>query len=604
MDHHRTRPDRPRAPRLLASETTRVWLLNGALVAAALALLAWLGGLPAPAGAIRIPWWALAAGFAAAERLVVHVHFRRSAHTVALGEIPLVLGLLFSAPAEVVLAWVSGAGLVLALQRDHPRIRLVFNLAQFATTGGVAAALFHLVAEASPSEPVTWAAAGGAALASDAVASLLVGAAMVLSGERMTLRRLVGTIAGGSCAAAANASLALAAAVVIEADPRGAVFLLAPAAAIFVAYRAYMAERNEHRRLELLYDASRALTRSPTPESGLAGLLAMLLETFRAEMAEAAMFPVAEGEPGIEVSLGPGDRVVVGDAGAMGTSAALSQFVAAHGAARLVDTGDVHGAAGAHFRERGVEHAIVAALPGERGAIGAVVVANRLGVGGAFGRDEVRLFETLANHTGATLEQRRLGRAVSELREIQRHLEHQAFHDPLTGLANRLLFEDRVAHALSRRTGSAAVLYIDLDDFKQINDTLGHEAGDELLRETGRRLCRTLRPADTPARLGGDEFAVLVMDIAEEHARVVARRVLDALAVPFALAGREVPVHASLGLAVADSGTVSAEQLVRNADVAMYVSKHGGKRGYSVYERGMELAAARPGAAPALEAVR
>jgi diguanylate cyclase (GGDEF)-like protein len=237
---------------------------------------------------------------------------------------------------------------------------------------------------------------------------------------------------------------------------------------------------------------------------------------------------------------------------------------------------------------------MVAALPGDRRSVGAVVVANRLGVGGTFGSDELRLFETLANHTGATLEQHRLGRTVSALQDIQAHLEHQAFHDPLTGLANRLLFMDRVQHALTRRQGNAAVLYIDLDDFKSINDTLGHDAGDELLSETARRLQDALRTADTPARLGGDEFAVLLVDIAEEHTEVVARRILHSLRQPFSLAGHAVPVHASLGVALCDSGAMPAEQLVRNADVAMYVSKHGGKRGYSVYERSMEAPAERP----------
>jgi diguanylate cyclase (GGDEF)-like protein len=209
----------------------------------------------------------------------------------------------------------------------------------------------------------------------------------------------------------------------------------------------------------------------------------------------------------------------------------------------------------------------------------------------------------LARHTGATLEQDRLGRTVTELRDIQRHLEHQAFHDPLTGLANRLLFTDRIRHALSRRGGNVALLYIDLDDFKAVNDTLGHEAGDELLEETARRLRASLRTADTPARLGGDEFAVLLVDIAEEHARIVANRILESLREPFTVTGRALPVHASLGVALADSGSVSVEELMRNADTAMYVSKHGGKRGYSVYERGMD-APAPPAGGRALEAVR
>jgi diguanylate cyclase (GGDEF)-like protein len=205
-------------------------------------------------------------------------------------------------------------------------------------------------------------------------------------------------------------------------------------------------------------------------------------------------------------------------------------------------------------------------------------------VGGSFTADELRLFETLARHTGATIEKGQLGRQVGELRQLQRRLEHQAFHDPLTGLANRLLFHDRVAHALARRTGNVAVMYIDLDDFKSVNDTLGHDAGDALLVETAARLNKALRPSDTPARLGGDEFAVLLVDITEENATKVAERILRSLRRPVSIQDRELPVHASLGIALGDSGSLSAEDLLSNADAAMYAAKHGGKRGLTVFE--------------------
>jgi diguanylate cyclase (GGDEF)-like protein len=571
-------------------EEARVWALTVVLAGAAAALWWGLRALPhADHAGIHLRWWMLAGGFALTELCVVHIHFRRGAHTLALGEIPLVLGLLFAAPSDVVVAWVAGAGLVLALQRDHPRMRLAFNLAQFGLTAGVAALVFNTLAPLSGElGPATWAAAGAAALASDALASLLVAAAMSLSGERVTPANLLRAVASGSCVAATNTSLAIAIAVVLAADPRAAAFLLVPVGAIFLAYRAYMAERNKHTRLEFLYDATRALTHAEAAESGLAGLLSRSMQTFRAEIADASMFPAEDTEASVDVALGPGERVVVRHDEPDGAGAALESLVAGSPAARVVHTAELDGPAAAHFRARGIEHAMVAALPGDRRTLGALVVANRLGVAGGFSADELRLFETLAHHTGATLERHRLGRTVSSLRDIQRHLEHQAFHDPLTGLANRLLFQDRIRHALSRRSGSVAIIYIDLDDFKSINDTLGHEAGDDLLRETAARLLRTLRPADTPARLGGDEFAVLLIDINEEQTRIVAQRILAALAAPFGLAGRELPVHASLGAALSDSGAMTAEQLVRNADTAMYVSKHGGKRGYSIYQEGME----------------
>jgi diguanylate cyclase (GGDEF)-like protein len=216
--------------------------------------------------------------------------------------------------------------------------------------------------------------------------------------------------------------------------------------------------------------------------------------------------------------------------------------------------------------------------------IGTVMVADRSGLGGSFGRSEISLFDTLAHQTGATLGQDRMTTKVDELKELQVELEHQAFHDPLTGLANRLLFMNRVDFVLKRRTGNAAVIYVDLDNFKPINDTHGHEAGDAVLKAAGDRLTASLRPADTAARLGGDEFAVLLVDIPEEHISVVADRIVGNLTQPLEFDGRELLVGASLGVATAASGSLDADTLVRNADVAMYVAKHGGKGRLSVFE--------------------
>ena len=191
---------------------------------------------------------------------------------------------------------------------------------------------------------------------------------------------------------------------------------------------------------------------------------------------------------------------------------------------------------------------MLASLPGEKRLLGAMLMVNRTGDRRRFGRDDVKLFETL----GRPDRRRRSARTgwprkVAELRDLQAQLEHQAFHDPLTGLANRLLFMDRVEHTLQRRNGNAAVLYVDLDDFKPINDTYGHEAGDAVLKAAAERLRKSLRTADTAARLGGDEFAVLLVDIAEEHIGVVADRIISNLLRPLEFDGRLLDVKASLG---------------------------------------------------------
>ncbi len=172
-------------------------------------------------------------------------------------------------------------------------------------------------------------------------------------------------------------------------------------------------------------------------------------------------------------------------------------------------------------------------------------------------------------------------RDVTERKRLEDQLQHQAFHDPLTGLANRALFGDRVTHALARggrhRNERLAVLFIDLDDFKVVNDSLGHAAGDELLTAVAERVRACLRLQDTAARLGGDEFGILVEETDATGAGRVAERILSALRQPFALDQRQVFAEASIGIALGagrhdGQDGQSTEELLRNADAAMYTA--------------------------------
>ncbi|MGQ0521014.1 MAG: putative bifunctional diguanylate cyclase/phosphodiesterase [Actinomycetota bacterium] len=171
--------------------------------------------------------------------------------------------------------------------------------------------------------------------------------------------------------------------------------------------------------------------------------------------------------------------------------------------------------------------------------------------------------------------------------------EEHALKDGLTGLASRTLFQDRVGHALARsqrRPGVLAVLFVDLDGFKDVNDTLGHAAGDEILAAVAQRLQACLRSADTAARLGGDEFAVLLEDIDGDAGAIrLAERFLEALARPFELRARTMSIGASIGIALNDS-CMSTEELLRNADVAMYTAKAAGRGRFRLFEHGMHTA--------------
>ena len=187
---------------------------------------------------------------------------------------------------------------------------------------------------------------------------------------------------------------------------------------------------------------------------------------------------------------------------------------------------------------------------------------------------------------------------ITERKSLQDRLAYQAFHDVLTGLANRALFMDRLGHALEgteHDRGAVAVIFVDLDNFKVVNDSLGHEAGDELLVTVAGLIASSLKPGDTAARLGGDEFAVLLENPSgAEEVRSVAARISAALDSPMRVAGRDLYATASIGISFGrgrDGRAPGGEDLLRDADVAMYEAKRRRKDRYQVFEDGMRLRA-------------
>ncbi len=202
---------------------------------------------------------------------------------------------------------------------------------------------------------------------------------------------------------------------------------------------------------------------------------------------------------------------------------------------------------------------------------------------------EVGATDYIAKPVNWAVLRHRLRRVIAESRN-QKRIDHLAHHDPLTGLPNRLLFLDRLDRALERARRHheiVALLYLDLDGFKQINDTMGHDAGDQLLREVADRLVSFMRSSDTAARLGGDEFILLLVSNVSEHGvSMVAQKILDALSTPFPLPQRKVSVTASVGAALYPMDGGDTQTLLKNADTAMYQAKLQGRDTYQFFSPG------------------
>ena len=565
-----------------------VWWLNLAIASAATILFVTVvRDLPALIDP-HLPWWGLAIGFLVAERCVVHLQFRRSAHSFSLGDVPLVFGLLFATGGDLVAGAVIGSAATLVIERRLAPVKLVFNLAQFALAASLATMAVHLIApDGAALDPQTWAAVLIGTQASAIVTVMLIGIAISLSEGALKIGTVVQMLVMDFVVTATNTCLALAGAIVISTDPRATPLLVVPALVVYLAYRAYLMERQRHERLEFLYEATRTLSRSPEMVLALEGLLERSLESFRAEMAEIVLFG-SDGNPPLRTTLGPGDYKEVMEPMDPGVAAELRALVDQDRPALRIARPFGSERLRRYLDGRLVTDAMVAMLPGEDRVIGTIMLANRYGVIRSFTEEDLKLFETLANNASVALQYDRLEQAVHQLRELQEQLHHQAFHDPLTQLGNRSLFTHQVKAALGAGHGEVAVLFIDLDDFKTFNDSFGHGAGDELLVAVARRLRDSVRPDDAIARLGGDEFAVMVGDERSvgESAKGVAERIMKAFEHPVSAAGEIIFVHLSIGIATThDSG--DADELIRNADLAMYRAKESGKGRYAMFDPGM-----------------
>ncbi len=545
-----------------------------------LAIVRDIRALPAP---FAIPWPLAALAFYLGETNVVEVHFLRERHSFSLSELPGILGLFFLSPTDYLLALAVGTGVALLTDRNQSSVKSAFNIAQFGLAAVVALTIFHAVAsDATPPGPREWLAAFLAGGATSAIESVLVATAISISGGAQQFRQLPQMLSFSEMVAMANTSLATLAVMVLWVDPRSIVLLAVPTAIVFVAYRAYMGEREKHERLELLYESSRLLHYAPELDSAIGALLEHARRMFRSERAELLLFP----DPAVDAALRSSSGGFDGEETMVPVTIPVNDPLRARTAIEPRAFSALPGRAWTSGSER-VHEAMIGPLVGEKGVLGALTIINRLGEGTRFEPDDLRLLETVANQAAVALENGQLEQSLHELSLLKEQLRYQAFHDSLTGLANRPAFVEEVSRRILAANEPATppvVVFLDLDDFKIVNDTLGHAAGDQLLVAVAERIAEQLRPDDLIARFGGDEFAVLPAEgstVAE--ALAMTRRIIAGLELPFRIQETELVVGCSAGISAAHRDQ-PVDELLRNADVAMYRAKAEGKRRVEVFD--------------------
>ena len=565
------RPGR-RAPR--GVEPRRTWPRAVLVMAALFAGLAgWLlvsdlAGRPGLTVPFPVPAWALVIGFAATEVFVIHLERGRETHTFSLVEIPLVVGLYLASPLQLVVSRLIGGGLALAIHRRQRPAKLVFNLSLFALETCVAIEIFrHLGGSHLSIAPRYWPATFTACVSANLLGAVAVSAAIAVTSGSLSftmLRQLLFETA--IVGPLANISVALCITIFLWYEPAGALLMLVIAGVIVLAYRAYASLRGRYANLTKLYDFNQR-TQGGTSDDVVAAMLSAAREVMNAEACRLLLIGKDPSRT-IVVETGPeGSKVEEGGPiqddplWSLLTSSEAGLLIPANGGADA----ERQAIAGLGWRD-----SVVALLRHDDEPRGLIAVGNHLTTVATFDREDLALFNALASHAQVILDNWEL---VDQLR-------YEALHDALTSLPNRLQFNRDVESSLASRVEGekVAVLLMDLDRFKDVNDTLGHHHGDRLLVEVGKRLVDAAAPGSVVARLGGDEFAVLLprspdADWFYEQADALG----EVLRGRVDIGDMEVETPAAIGIAICPDHGEDPITLLQRADVAMYVSKASGQ---------------------------
>ncbi len=484
--------------------------------------------------------------FVAAESSQIHIEVRQQAWSVSLSELPFVIGLFLLPPWWLLVGRLVAAGTVFWLRRTSAP-KTIFNLGLFAAEVALAAVLFRALHAGNGLHARDWAIAYFVMLVVSTTGALTVITGLALQRQHVATAELARTLPVAGLAAAFNTTLALLSLLVVDVNSGALVLLGAFVAVVAMGYRAYQRLQRQHADLGQLFAFTQSIGLADSTDDMLNLLLAKANDLMQAEQSVLLM-PPAEG---LAAAAGGGPEIPLG--------------------AVVLPRGTRDPVSRAYLAQAGLRDALLVPVHDGDRVIGVLQVGNRIGAMSTFTAEDLRLLQTLTAHTEAL-------RAHGRLLELRRH---EAHHDSLTGLANRELFLLRVQESLAPALVAprpllerVAIMLLDLNRFREINDTLGHHVGDLVLREVGTRLQDAIPAGAVVARLGGDEFAVLVRNVVDPAAIMdVARHLTSSLTDAFEVADISLEVSAAIGVAIAPEDGDVATILLQHADIAMYAAK-------------------------------
>jgi diguanylate cyclase (GGDEF)-like protein len=558
-----------------------VWAFNALLLVGAIFVATALGEsntsiLPTP---LHMPWYLMIGVAAGAELCLFSVRYRNDAQTFTLGEISYALGVAFYPPKQFLVATCIGLTLVF-LGRRAPATRLLFNVGATSLAASVVIATTRSIAgpfAKTNSLRLWFGIIIGSALAA-ALQACLVGVVRSIAEKRWAaLTESPRVIFFSELNSIAVAAMGVLIAIVMSVAPGVAIVGAVPLGLLYLAFSQIVREHTKRTNVEFLYETAQSIHNTADIELALTVLLERSLKSFQADFGAVLLrrpdsgrwisFCVGETIGGVTDVVSqpawipqPGDPMIYRrDSAKPDALPILDQFL--------------------------TNHALIYTLMAHDEVSGMLLIADQGENTHPFTNDDQRLFELLGKQLAIGVENSQLERSLGVLTRLEEELRHQANHDALTGLANRAMLNE----VLKQSAGTdRAILLIDLDDFKIINDSLGHKAGDDVLINVASRLRSAVREGDVVARLGGDEFAiVLAPGASRERAVEVAERISETMSPSMDISGRQIQVQASVGVA-ASTAVVSLEELLRSADVAMYHAKNAGKGQHKLFDSGMD----------------